>query len=248
MKKVMFALALFTFVFVGVNKASAGPFVTYCPGGPTQAPAAVTFGGSGIPNNAVCQATLLGMDLALTATARLDNPTVTNNGIDTFNAGAGSDTAHGQPNYAIWNFDFYGHNTTNHDLTFQVLWDTNPGANTDISEFGHFDVTVAAGATFMDSWNEGFGFIDTGIATANYSPAQMLFNQLANGQYGFAANVIDSAGLREGIGANVNVTGGNDVSSTPVPEPATLVLLGSGLLFVGRRRLWSRKGMTPAMA
>lgn len=68
---------------------------------------AATFGGTGIPNSAVSITRVVNpsgggdLTLGLTAHQRYDNPAVTNNGAGTFFAGAGNDSAHGAPNYAI---------------------------------------------------------------------------------------------------------------------------------------------------
>ena len=80
----------------------------------------VTFGGSGIPNNAVAASSVFvdgstNITLGLTAHGRYSNPTVTNNGAGLFYAGSGSNCGIatdpvGCPSAsrgALWNFGFF---------------------------------------------------------------------------------------------------------------------------------------------
>lgn len=129
---------------------------------------AATFGGSGIPNDAVEITTIGDLTLGLTATQRFDNPAVTNDGAGTFFAGAGDDTLHGKPAYGQWNFDFYIKGLGGSQFV-KLYYDNNAAVGNDVSSF--FPTAVDG----QDSWNLGMGFLNGGI-----------FNPNSSGEYGFA--------------------------------------------------------------
>ena len=129
---------------------------------------AATFGGSGIPNDAVQITTVGSLTLGLTATPRYANPAVTNDGAGTFFANAGGDTLNGAPTFGQWNFDFYI-NGLGASQFVKFYYDNDATVGNDVASF--FPVTVNA----QDSWNLGMGFLNGGI-----------FNPNANGEYGFA--------------------------------------------------------------
>ena len=129
---------------------------------------AATFGGSGIPNNAVEITTIGGLTLGLTATQRFANPAVTNDGAGTFFAGAGGDTLNGAPTFGQWNFDFYIKGLGQSQFV-KLYYDNNAAVGNDVSSF--FPTAVDG----QDSWNLGMGFLNGGI-----------FNPNASGEYGFA--------------------------------------------------------------
>lgn len=164
-----------------------------------------TFGGSGIPNDAVAITTFGGVTLGLTATERFANPAVTDDGAGTFFAQPGSEVS--PVGYAHWNFDFYAFNNTGTNYQLQLLWDVNPGVNTDQSSLLSLGtVAFNAGTKTQDSWNLGMGFANGGT-----------FNPANAGQYSFALILKDQAGVeltRSAINVNVGTTNVPDAAST----------------------------------
>src|SRR5581483_6837101 len=135
MKRISRVLVLSIFVFsLATFTATATPVaVSFTTFGTLSG---ATFGGSGIPNNAVAITTVLDngntITLGLTATQRYANPALTNNGAGVFLAQPGGDGVDGQPSYALWNFDFYV-NSTGGSYKFDLLYDFDPATGTDQS-------------------------------------------------------------------------------------------------------------------
>ena len=201
-----------TALVAGASQAIAVPvFDTFGPQ-PT-----FDFGGSGIPNGAVAASTTFvgttgSVLFGMTATQRFDNPTVTNDGAGTFFAQPGADIAHGQPTYALWNFDFDSEiiagSLTGYSFT---LWYGSQSLE---------DLPIGHG----DSWNLGMAFLGV--------PA---FDPLAGNVYDFSLDLVNPLG-RTIDTVSINVVVGN---GTAVPDSgSTVILLGLGLLglaVLGRR-------------
>lgn len=205
--------------------------------------AAATFGGAGIPNDAVAITTFTDsgntITLGMTATQRFSNPPLHNNGAGRFTAGTGSNFGGmGESLFegAKWNFNFYidisGGGTLG-DYTVELLFDFDPGVGTDESVLGVLDfnaVTIPgdlSGLSLVEgSQNLLFGFLDV-AANGVTPPVFPTFDPNATGEYSFALRVSNSSGLL-----------GESSILVTVPEPGTLAVLGLGLLGLGiaRRR------------
>lgn len=197
-----------------------------------------TFGGMGIPNDAVAQSSFEGTGiLALSATERFSNPPVGDNGAGTYSAEPGfNDGTPGSTSGllgSLWNFNFYIEAPTGQvleDFIFTLRYDFDPGLNTPESELGTIDLVFLPGTVAQTSQNNLFGFLATpgpGITPPSFGP----FDPDVPGQYSYilTASVLDGTELgRVAIDVNVGL-----------PEPATLALFGlglAGLAFVRRRR------------
>lgn len=208
-----------------------------------------TFGGSGIPNNAVATTTIQDgaatINLGLTAHQRYDNPALINDGAGTFTANAGSN-AKGPNNIvgALWNFawDIDVSGALPASYQFTLLYDFNPAAGTSESAHGSINLSHLLYGSLDGSENLLFSFLDG--TTPNGALAQAVgltappsgsFDPNVNGEYTFAL-IASQGGNELGRSAiRVNVVGGTSAS---VPDGgATAILLGLGFagLFAFRK-------------
>lgn len=196
-----------------------------------------TFGGKGIPTDPTAITRVGSLTLGLAATPRYTAGTLANNGAGTYFATPGVGL---KPDYSTWNFDFYLRDTTGlgkQGMTYSLLYEFNPGSNTNVTQFGTLDLTASAfGAgtgSVENSLNLGMAFLKTQSPSIITAPAGA-FNASANGQYSFAL-IASNAGVEVARSA-INVNVGD------VPEPASLALFGlamvgmAGALKLGQRR------------
>lgn len=173
-----------------------------------------TFGGSGIPNNAVAITTIGDVTLGLTAHQRYSNPAVANDGAGTFTAVNGGDiySIPPQPGYARWNFAWYvKNNSATTPYIVDLLYDFDPGAGTDQAQLGKVSFPLFPTVKAEDSWNLGMSFL--GMSATYISPPAIVtapsyspFDPSASGEYSFALILRDTSGNELGRAAiNVNV-------------------------------------------
>lgn len=192
-----------------------------------------TFAGTGIPNSAVSVTKVANpsgggdLTLGLTAHQRYDNPAVTNNGAGTFFAVTGDDSAHGQPNYARWNFGLYLTGVKSGQET-RLYYDTNPAVGNDVSTYIPLNILLDSLGGYQNSWNLGMGFLG-GAA----------FPESSSGQYSFALVTFDSQGAEFARSAMI-VNVGDVRTSVPDAGPSSALLL-FGLGGLGLIKRFKRK-------
>jgi hypothetical protein len=232
-KLVVFAVVAM-FVAMLAQPASGAPIVPSFTYFGTLADA--TFGGSGIPNDAVAVTQGGGVTLGLTAHQRFDNDAVTNDGAGNFFAAVGNDASSSPvAGYATWNFAFYmkDENPTSGNL-YKFFWDFDPAFDNDRSTHGALlDFTLPANP-HQDSQNLGMSHLTW---FHNQPPSPGSFNPNLAGWYTFSLQALNpNSGLVAQTAIRVKV---GDPGPDPVPEPTSMVLLGLGMLGAGvatRRR------------
>ncbi|MDL2357796.1 MAG: PEP-CTERM sorting domain-containing protein [Pseudomonadota bacterium] len=183
-----------------------------------------TFGGHGIPTDPTAITRVGNLTLGLAATPRYTAGTLANNGAGTYFATPGVGL---QAGLSTWNFDYYLSDPTGlggAGMTYALLYEFNPGVNTDSTQFGKINLTLGLTTgtkTLQDSQNLGFAYLGQSF-WPSITPAPGAFSANANGQYSFAL-IASNNGVEVGRSAiNVNVG--------KVPEPASLALFGLALL------------------
>ena len=108
-----------------------------------------SFGGSGIPTNAVMKGGNHGVVIGLSATQRYSSPALTNDGAGTFFATPGYST--GAPvnvGFADWNFDYFVGSATNHDY-FTLFVDLDPAVGNSLGSLAAFTFITVEAMSFM---------------------------------------------------------------------------------------------------
>lgn len=219
-----------------------------------------TFGGTGIPNDAVAVSQLQGDDfvltLGLTAHQRFENPALGNDGAGTFFATPGlnfgdpnnPDAGPSQTAGATWNFGFYV-GLESETQTFAslfddlalfeiaLMYDFDPSDGIDqgaliLNDILRFEANGAG--VLQSSQNLAFEFLSVGNGFS-ILPPEGSFNPFASGLYSLSLQAVGT-GTFTTAGIDVQVANGD--APTAVSEPATLGLLGLGLigLAAARRR------------
>lgn len=199
-----------------------------------------TFGGTGIPNGEVAISSQFSngtslITVAMSATQRYGNPALTNDGLGTYFAGAGSNTGPGSPpgtvEGALWNFNFYididspTETLTDYDIT--LFYDFDPAFDNGPVGLGTINVTngilgsATPGTTLVEgSENLMFSYLATDVTGFLVAPTYPAFDPNALGEYNFGIEVAQAGWGVENVRMDVQV----------VPVPAAVWLFGSGLL------------------
>jgi len=204
-----------------------------------------TFGGTGIPNDAVAISSQNGVTLGLSATERFSNAPVTNDGAGTFFAAGGSnfgnplnpaDMSLSSTLGATWNFSFFldlGNDVGSDFTTLSLQYDFDPSAGTDFGVINFNLSPQTSGLSLIEgSQNMLFGFLSSAAAIPIIIPPAGAFDPNAGGTYSFILTA-------SGSNLSPDLVASIDVVVAGVPEPGTLALIGAGLwglAYTQRRR------------
>lgn len=247
MRRPLFAVIASVAILVGANASAAPITPTFDSFGDLSAATSipVNFGGSGIPTNPAAITTIDGNNgdvivMGLIATPRFANATPTDDGNGTYfaKAGANNGTPGSSGDRAKWNFSFFvgiegSFGNTIGDYGFELLYDLDPGANTDETALGRLDfenpaLGVSGFSVVQGSQNATFDFLK-GIPPIPGVTAPLFtgFDPNAVGEYTFAIRSRELAGQ---VAINVNV------QAVPVPAAGILLVSGFASLLLFRRK------------
>lgn len=197
-----------------------------------------SFGGDGIPTDAVMLNTFGGVTLGLSATQRFDSPALANDGAGTFYATTGVQSQGGCLTCATWNFDWFIGGESVASYSYRLLYDFDPA----LGNGGHGSLDLYLSFVNAGSENLGFAWLAGSFAPFYTGPGYLPFDANADGNYTFALQQFDAnLNLVGSVGMEVVV---GDGAASTVPEPATMTLLATGLagLAASRRRTSARRG------